>query len=95
MNCLDLLARIQATDAAEALPFIALLRQASLGLSWGTTLVIITSQEDDALIPALLHLRRSPHGADAVARPHDERPADNVVPPEALRHELNGQFPTV
>ena len=58
MNCLDLLARIQASDAAEALPFIALLRQASLGLSWGTTLVIITSQEDKALIPALLHLRR-------------------------------------
>ena len=58
MSCLDLLARIEITDAAEALPFTALLRQASLGLSWGSTLVVVTGKEDEALIPTLVHLRR-------------------------------------
>lgn len=58
MNCLDLLARIEASDAIEGLPFTALLRQASLGLSWGSTLVIITGMEDEALMPTLVHLRR-------------------------------------
>jgi len=58
MSCLDLLARIEATDATEALPFTALLRQASLGLSWGSTLVVVTGKEDEALIPTLVRLRR-------------------------------------
>jgi uncharacterized protein (DUF58 family) len=58
MNCLDLLARIETTEANKALPFTALLRQASLGLSWGSTLVIVTSKEDEALMPTIVHLRR-------------------------------------
>jgi uncharacterized protein (DUF58 family) len=58
MNCLDLLARIQANDAADALSFTVLLRQASLGLSWGSTLVIVTGKEDQDLMPTLVHLRR-------------------------------------
>jgi len=58
MSCLDLLARVQVTHDAEALPFTALLRQASLGLSWGSTLVVVTGQEDGALMPTLVHLRR-------------------------------------
>ena len=58
MSCLDLLARIQASNADGMLPFAALMRQASLGLSWGSTLVIVTGKEDEALMPTLIHLRR-------------------------------------
>jgi uncharacterized protein (DUF58 family) len=58
MSCLDLLARVKVTDTSEALRFTTLLRQASLGLSWGSTLVIVTGQEDDSLMPTLVHLRR-------------------------------------
>lgn len=58
MSCLDLLARIEATDAPEALPFTALLRRASLSLSWGSTLVVVTGREDETLMPTLVHLRR-------------------------------------
>jgi hypothetical protein len=58
MSCLDLLARIETADGADTLPFTALLRQASLGLSWGSTLVIVTGREDKALMPKLIHLRR-------------------------------------
>ncbi len=58
MSCLDLLARIQVADGPETLPFSALMRQAGMGLSWGSTLVIVTSKEDEALMPTLIHLRR-------------------------------------
>jgi len=58
ISCLDLLARIETADDTEALPFTALLRQASLGLSWGSTLVVVTGREDEALMPTLIHLRR-------------------------------------
>jgi uncharacterized protein (DUF58 family) len=58
MNCLDLLARVRVADAAETLPFTALLQQASLDLSWGSTLIVITGREDEELLPALVHLRR-------------------------------------
>lgn len=58
MNCLDLLARIQASSTDETLSFAELMRQASLGLSWGSTLIVVTGQEDEALMPTFVHLRQ-------------------------------------
>jgi hypothetical protein len=34
------------------------MRQASLGLSWGSTLIVVTGQEDEALMPTFVHLRQ-------------------------------------
>jgi len=55
MRVLDVLARI---EVAETFSFAELLHRDSAGLPWGTTLVIVTSQGDEGLAPALLALRR-------------------------------------
>jgi len=56
MRILDVLARIQ---AGEAFPFTELLRQESLNLSWGVTLLVITSGESEELFDTLFPLRRA------------------------------------
>ena len=58
MNILDLLARIETSSADEALPFLELLNRKSLGLPWGSTVVVVTAQDADGLVNSLLSLRR-------------------------------------
>jgi uncharacterized protein (DUF58 family) len=58
MHILDLLARVELATAGEGTPFLPLLRRRSLGLPWGSTVVVITSRECEGLLDTLLVLRR-------------------------------------
>ena len=58
MHVLDLLARVEVAPEENALPFLDLLGRRSLGLPWGSTVVVITSREAEALLDTLLALRR-------------------------------------
>jgi uncharacterized protein (DUF58 family) len=60
LRILENLARVK---AADTLPIAELLQQHTAHLSWGATLVVITSRIDDALFDALFKVRRS--GANA------------------------------
>lgn len=53
---MDILARVQAT---EERPFVELLRQARLHLSWGGTAIVITSHATDEQIDQLVAMKRS------------------------------------
>jgi uncharacterized protein (DUF58 family) len=55
MRILDVLARIQ---AANTIPLAELIRREYLGLPWGTTLIVVTGQVDDALFDQLFQVRR-------------------------------------
>jgi len=56
MGILEVLARVQLADAGA---FEELLRQESLKLPWGATMVIITGRESEPLFDIMVHLRRS------------------------------------
>ncbi len=56
MRLLEVLARVQ---VAESAPLVTLLHQQIVRLPWGTTLVVITSHLNDALLESLLHARRA------------------------------------
>ncbi len=58
MQLLELLARIERTLEGEAVPFLDLLNRKSLGLPWGSTVVVITAQGVEGLFGTLLALRR-------------------------------------
>lgn len=58
MHLLDLLARIEVAPEDSALPFLELLGRKSLGLPWGSTVVVVTSREVEGLLNTLLALRR-------------------------------------
>jgi uncharacterized protein (DUF58 family) len=59
MTLLDLLARIEIEMEEErSLAFLDLLRQGSMGLPWGSSVVVITPREQEGLLSALLTLRR-------------------------------------
>jgi uncharacterized protein (DUF58 family) len=58
MHLLDLLARIEVAPEGEAVPFLDLLHHRSLGLPWGSTVLIVTAQESEGLMDTLLALRR-------------------------------------
>jgi uncharacterized protein (DUF58 family) len=58
MNVLDLLARVEVAPEEKAIPFLDLLTHRSLGLPWGSTVVVVTSREAKGLLDALLGLRR-------------------------------------
>jgi uncharacterized protein (DUF58 family) len=58
MHTLDLLARIEVTPEDRALPFLDLLSRRSLGLPWGSTVVVMTPREVEGLLDTLLVLRR-------------------------------------
>jgi uncharacterized protein (DUF58 family) len=58
MNILDLLARIEVAPEDQAMDFLDLLNRKSLGLPWGSTVVIVTPQEVPGLLDTLLALRR-------------------------------------
>jgi hypothetical protein len=56
MEILEVLARVEGSD--ESL-FLARLRQEAVHLSWGTTIIIITSNESEELLKTTLFLKRS------------------------------------
>jgi uncharacterized protein (DUF58 family) len=56
MQILDVLARVQVREGA---PFIDLVRQANLQLTWGGTAIVITAHADEELFGQMLHMRRS------------------------------------
>jgi uncharacterized protein (DUF58 family) len=58
MDLLDLLARIEVGAEGQAQPFFDLLSRRSLGLPWGSTLLVVTAREVEGLMDALLALRR-------------------------------------
>ena len=55
MRLLDILARVETADAD---PFVQLVNQESIRLSWGTTLILITGQFEDDLFDSLFRARR-------------------------------------
>jgi uncharacterized protein (DUF58 family) len=61
MRILEVLARVQ---AAETRPLVELLQHEYLHLPWGTTLILVTGQLDEALFDQLFQARRS--GLDAM-----------------------------
>jgi uncharacterized protein (DUF58 family) len=58
MGILDLLARIEVAEADRTTPFLDLLGRKSLGLPWGSTVVVVTAREAEGLFDTLLTLRR-------------------------------------
>jgi uncharacterized protein (DUF58 family) len=56
MGLLEVLARVQVTSDA---PFAGLLRRASVNLTWGATVTVITGSESETLFDTLLYLRRA------------------------------------
>jgi uncharacterized protein (DUF58 family) len=58
MRVLDLLARIELPPEDGGAPFLSTLGRRSLGLPWGSTVVVITAQEEAGLLDTLLTLRR-------------------------------------
>jgi uncharacterized protein (DUF58 family) len=64
IRILDILARVQ---MGETVPLIQLLRKEKIHLSWGTSLILITPQIDDALFDELFQARRA--GLNAVLIP--------------------------
>lgn len=55
MRLLDTLARVETTEDE---PFVYLVNRDSVRLSWGTTLILITGQVDNALFDSLFKVRR-------------------------------------
>jgi uncharacterized protein (DUF58 family) len=58
MRLLDLLARIEVAAEGQAIPFLDLVNRKSLGLPWGSTVLLITAREAEGLFDTLLALRR-------------------------------------
>ena len=58
MDLLDLLARVETVSEEDAVPFLELLSRRSLGLPWGSTVVVVTAREVEGLLDTLLALRR-------------------------------------
>jgi hypothetical protein len=56
MQILEILARVQ---AATDIQFLDRLRREAVHLSWGTTLMVITSGESEELLDTLLLLKKS------------------------------------
>jgi uncharacterized protein (DUF58 family) len=57
MNMLEVLARVQVSSSTT--PFVDLLRRESVNLSWGSTLVLVTGRESEALFDTTVYLRRA------------------------------------
>ena len=56
-DILDLLARVQVVPGGDAVPFLDLLNRYSMGLPWGSTVVVVTPREVEGLLTTLLALR--------------------------------------
>jgi hypothetical protein len=63
MSILEVLARIQPATGAL---FVDLLREESVHLPWGSTLLLVTGMIDDSLAETLLYLQRRGHAAAVV-----------------------------
>ena len=63
MSILEVLARIQSATGAL---FVDLLREESVHLPWGSTLLLVTGTIDDALAETVLYLQRRDHAAAVV-----------------------------
>jgi uncharacterized protein (DUF58 family) len=63
MGILETLARVQIATGAL---FVRLLREESVHLAWGSTLVAVTGRVDDDLAETLLYLKRSGHAVALV-----------------------------
>jgi uncharacterized protein (DUF58 family) len=63
MSILEVLARVQPVTGAR---FVDLLREESVHLPWGSTLLLITGTIDDSLAETVLYLRRRGHATAVV-----------------------------
>ncbi len=61
MRILEVLARIQAAGEStlSTIPMAELIRRSYLGLPWGTTMIVVTGQIDEALFDQLFQVRRA------------------------------------
>jgi hypothetical protein len=57
MQILEILARVQATETDAH--FLDTIRQERVHLSWGTTVIVVTSHQSEELAKTLLLLKRS------------------------------------
>jgi uncharacterized protein (DUF58 family) len=80
MTILEVLARVQPATGAR---FVDLLREESVHLPWGSTLVLITGMIDDTLAETLLYLRRRGH-ATAVVLVQEASPRGDAGAPGSL-----------
>ncbi|MBN2149204.1 MAG: DUF58 domain-containing protein [Anaerolineales bacterium] len=67
MRILDILARVQPIQEG---PFVSLLQEATLHLAWGTTLILITGQADEALFGEIFRLRQSGYSVVLILAGH-------------------------
>lgn len=74
MSILEVLARVQ---AAEETAFSTLVRQQSVRLSWGATVMVITGRERPELVDTLIYLRRAGF-AVAVILVQPGRPSEDL-----------------
>jgi uncharacterized protein (DUF58 family) len=74
MSILEVLARVQ---AAEETAFSTLVRQQSVRLSWGATVMVITGRERPQLVDTLIYLRRAGF-AVAVILVQPGRPSEDL-----------------
>lgn len=82
MSLLEVLARVQVASEAQ---FVELLRRASVNLTWGGTLAVITGRESEALFDTLVSLRRAGF-AVALFLIQPGRPSDKLRKRSDLLH---------
>jgi uncharacterized protein (DUF58 family) len=70
MSILEVLARVQPVTGAR---FVDLLREESVHLPWGSTLLLITGTIDDSLAETVLYLRRRGHATAVVLVQEESR----------------------
>jgi uncharacterized protein (DUF58 family) len=87
LHILEVLARIQPIEKGD---FLSNLRRQAIQQSWGTTIVVITGQESDALTETLLWLKsRGFHPVLVLMDqyPRSKRISSRLVPLFEIRHE--------
>jgi uncharacterized protein (DUF58 family) len=96
MRVLELLARVERTDAS---PLIPLIQRQRFSLGWGTTLVVITGNADEQLIHELYQARRAGQnvvlilvGSDGDEKAHHQRARTFGIPLFAIASERDLQM---
>ena len=89
MRILDILARVQHIQEG---PFVSLLQEATLHLAWGTTLILITGQADEALFGEIFRLRQSGYSVVLILAGHalEARRLKHVVISLVFRSFISG-----
>ena len=97
MGILEVLARAKsypvAADTEHApLPLPEFLRLQSLGLSWGTTIIVITGKESEALLESLLYLKQQGFAVALllVMPPPPESTTGDAAAADRGRHAVTG-----